>query len=355
MEKVIDLTKKLIRIQSVVIKEKELNEALEICGKVLRDYSFKEFKKNGSRSRLYYNTKNLPNKFRLILNAHLDVVPGKPKQFSPFIKEDKLFGRGAQDMKAAAAVFILLFSRNAKDLSFPIGLQLVTDEEIGGFMGTNFQIDKEIRADFIISGEPTDMLINNEAKGVLWVEFVIKGKSSHAAYVWNGDNAIVRTTSLVNLLLKNFPLPKDEKWQTTCNISKIETKNDAINKVPEECRLIVDIRYVPEDLERVKDTLAKCVNSSISVKYLEKGTAAFTEESNKDIKLLRQIVGFHKQSAKFIKKHGASDVRFYNALGMKGITFGPIGAGLHSDNEWVSLTSLATYYKVMREFLDRIR
>lgn len=352
MKDILDLTKKLISIPSVVGNEKAMTEILEICKKILKNFPSKKFIKNGSKSILFYNKKNLPKKFKLILNAHLDVVPGKKNQFKPFIKEDKLFGRGASDMKATAAVFIILFSKIAKTLNYPIGLQLVTDEEIGGFSGTGFQVDKGIKTDFIIAGEPTNMSINNEAKGILWIEFIIKGKSAHSAYLWNGDNAIAKTSSLVNLLLKHFPSPQTEEWQTTCNIAKIETKNDAINKVPDHCRLVVDIRYVPEDLKKVRDIISKFENSFTSVKYLEEGSVSFSNKNNKTIKLLRKVLRNNGQPDQFIKKHGSSDVRFYNALGMDGITFGPIGAGLHSDNEWVSLKSLSIYYKVIKDLLS---
>ena len=354
MKDVLDLAKKLIVVQSVGGNTQALNEVLEICGKILKDYQFKELKKNGSCSRIYYNTKLSPKKFRLILNAHLDVVPAKTEQFRPLIKGDKLYGRGTQDMKAAAGVFVLLFRELAKNLSYPIGLQLVTDEEVGGFSGTEFQISKGVIADFVIAGEPTDMYINNEAKGVLWVEFIVIGKSSHAAYIWNGDNAVVKTTTLINFLLKHFPSPQIEKWQTTCNIAKIETTNDAVNKVPDQCRLVVDIRYVPQDLKRVESVIAACKNSFTSVRYIEHGEASFTNKNNKDMWFLKKTLKKHQQSADFIKKHGSSDIRFYNSRGMRGITFGPVGGGLHSDNEWVSLDSLSIFYNVMRDFLINV-
>lgn len=354
MKDVLDLTKKIVRIPSTTGNYKSLDKVLEICEDKLKDYSFKEFVKNSSRSLLFYNGKKIPKKFRLILNAHLDVVPGKSNQFITKIVGDKLFGRGTQDMKAAASVFVLLFSELARDIPYPIGLQLVTDEEIGGFLGTKYQIDNKINSDFVIAGEPTDMLINNQAKGVLWVEFTIKGKTAHSAYLWNGDNAIVKTNNLINLLLKKFPVPKMEQWQTTCNIAKIETNNKTTNKVPDMCKLVVDIRYVPSELKTVRDIISKFSNESTSIKYLEEGNASITNETNKDIRLLNKILKDYKQPSGFIKKHGSSDIRFYNALGIDGITFGPVGGGLHSDNEWVGLNSLSTYYKVMKTLLKNL-
>lgn len=355
MNDVINLAKKIISIPSVDGNVKGMEEVMETCGKVLKDYPFIKFQKNGFKSRLYYNSKDAPKEFRLLLNAHLDVVPGKPKQFKPLIKGEKMFGRGAYDMKGAASVFTVLFSKLAKNLPFSIGLQLVTDEEVGGFNGTGLQTNKGIRSKFVIAGEPTDMLINNQAKGVLWIEFDIRGKTSHAAYPWEGDNAIIKAIGLVNFLMKSFPPPNTEIWETTCSISKIVSANDAINITPDRCKVTVDIRYVPSDLKRVKDIIAKCINQDISVRYLEKSDASFANKNNKDIINLKKSLKKAGLAGDLIKKHGSSDVRFYNSLGMEGVTIGPQGAGLHNDNEWVSLKSLSTYYNVMNDFLNNTK
>ena len=142
---------------------------------------------------MIYPQKTRPKKFKIILNAHLDVVSGREEQYKPYEKDGKLFGRGAIDMKGAAAVEILVFKEVAKRVSYPLALQLVTDEEIGGFCGTKYQIEKGVRADFVIAGEPTDFGVNNKAKGIIWLKIKTKGKSAHGAYPWRGKNALLIT------------------------------------------------------------------------------------------------------------------------------------------------------------------
>src|SRR5919202_3190118 len=69
----------------------------------------------------------------LILNAHVDVVPGRPEQFEPFERDGRVYGRGTQDMKGAAAAMLLLLKDLATSGEHPgISWQFVTDEEIGG-------------------------------------------------------------------------------------------------------------------------------------------------------------------------------------------------------------------------------
>jgi len=142
---------------------------------------------------LVYFQKTRPNNFKIILNAHLDVVSGRKEQYKPYEKDGKLFGRGAIDMKGAAAVEILVFKEIAKKVSYPLALQLVTDEEIGGFCGTKYQIEKGVRADFVIAGEPTDFGVNNKAKGIIWLKIKTKGKAAHGAYPWRGKKCLIDT------------------------------------------------------------------------------------------------------------------------------------------------------------------
>src|SRR5690606_15152773 len=81
----------------------------------------------------------------ILLNGHLDVVPGTSNQFIPEIKGDKLIGRGAQDMKASCAAMLTVFKNLSEDETFPkdrLGIMIVTDEEIGGFSGTSQLLKK---------------------------------------------------------------------------------------------------------------------------------------------------------------------------------------------------------------------
>lgn len=175
----IGLTKQLISVLSVKEDPKALSEVLVVADKELKGLKSKKFVSNGVPSVLYYNTPKLPKKFKVILNAHLDVVPGNVSQYKAMIKDDKLYGRGALDMKAPAAVEILVFKELASKVDYSLGLQLVTDEEIGGFNGTKYQIEKGISADFVIAGEPTDLAVNNKAKGIVWAKIKTKIGRAH--------------------------------------------------------------------------------------------------------------------------------------------------------------------------------
>src|SRR6185437_9834640 len=129
---IIDLAKKFIAIPSTEDSNPHLKEIISFTSTQLAGFQTQEFISNGKPSILVHNAKKDTKHFKIILNAHLDVVPGQKNQFIPFIKNSKLYGRGAYDMKAATAAKVLLFKELAKKLAYPLAVQLVTDEEIGG-------------------------------------------------------------------------------------------------------------------------------------------------------------------------------------------------------------------------------
>lgn len=349
---IVILTKNLLSVESTKDKPNNLKRVLEVVKKELTDFTYKIFLKNNTPSILFYNTPKLSKRFKIILNGHLDVVAGKPNQFEPHVKGDRLYGRGAIDMKGPAVVLIQIFKDVAENVEYPLGLQLVTDEEIGGFNGTRYQIEKGVNADFAIAGEPTDFKINNKAKGIIWLDITTKGKTAHGAYPWKGDNAVLKMNKFINTLYKTFPIPKNEVWKTTVNVSKIQTPNTTYNKVPDECGISLDIRFVPEDKDKIIKKLNSILPKDFKLKINLNESCQFTEENNDYIeRLQKSILKVKGKRSLMLSTHGGADIRHYNKVGCDGITFGPIGKGLHSENEWVSIKSLEIYYEILKDFL----
>ena len=364
LNKILSLTQSLISIPSTKENKKALNEVLELALKELKDFTIERFEKDGYPSALVYREKSRPKRFKVILNAHLDVVVGKDGQFKPYEKDGKLYGRGAIDMKGAAAALILVFKEMAKKVSYPIALQLVTDEEIGGFCGTKYQIEKGARADFVLAGEPTDFGINNKAKGIIWAKVKTKGKAAHGAYPWLGKNALWIAKKILDEVEKQYPLPKKEAWKTTFNLAKIETTNQTFNKVPDEAIISFDIRYIPEEFkgkdftkgkEIINKKLKKLVGNLGKIEILLFEPPQFTDEKNPYVLKLKEATKkVLQKTPKIIVKHGGSDIRHFNQVSCQGVTFGPIGGGLHGDNEWVDIKILDKYSTILFGFLKNL-
>src|SRR3989344_1928665 len=120
INKIINLSQKLITVPSISDSKKEVARVLKTAENDLKGYTLERFEKNGYPSILVYNTKTRPKRFKVILNAHLDVVPAKKTQYKAVEKNGKLYGRGTYDMKAAAAAEILVFKEIAKQLKYPL-------------------------------------------------------------------------------------------------------------------------------------------------------------------------------------------------------------------------------------------
>lgn len=356
IDKILQLTKKFISIQSTSDNPKAMEEILELSLSYLNEFTIERFEKNNIKSTLIYSSKTRPQKFKIILNGHLDVIPAKENQFVPKIIGDKLYGVGSMDMKASVACFIMVFNELADKVDYPLALQLVTDEEIGGFSGTKYQIEKGVRADFVIAGEPTNFDIVNKAKGVLLVKISVKGTSAHGAYPWKGENAIWKMNEFLNALKAKYPIPHQEEWITTVNLSRIETNNQAFNKIPDDCVVWLDVRFIPEETEAIKKGMQQILPEGFTFDIFAHEPVLLTDENNEFIQMLKKIA--QPTVDKIIRvrgAHGSSDARHFARMNCAGIEFGPIGEGIGSDYEWVDIRSLGKYYQILKDFLLAVK
>lgn len=352
LNKIVSLTEKFVSIESIPENTEALESILELALSALKGYTIERFENNGVKSVLIYNSQKRPKKFKIILNGHLDVIPGKEYQYLPKIKNNRLYGVGAMDMKASVACLIIAFKEVAKSINYPLGLQLVTDEESGGFNGTKHQIDKGVRADFVIAGESTNLHIANKAKGILWAKISAKGKTAHGAYPWKGENAIWKMNEFLNLLEKKYPVLNEEKWVTTVSLSRIETSNKTFNKIPDDCAVWLDTRYIPQDSDTIVSNIKELLPKGFTLEIVVKEPALFVDENNQYLKILREIdERVAKKKVSLYGAQGSSDARHFAMMNCDGIEFGPIGGGIGSDNEWVDIKSLGVYFRILKDFL----
>lgn len=350
--KILNLTKRFIAIPSVTHDGTYAHKILNLAKKEFAGFTIEKFEHLTAPSLLIYRNEERPQKFKILLNAHLDIVPAEKEQFVPFVKSGVLYGRGAYDMKAAAAVMIFVFQEFAKKLPFEIGLQLVTDEERGSAFGAQRQIESGVRADFVIAGEGTNLHIVNQAKGIIHANISTMGKTAHGAHLWKGVSAIWRMKSILDKIEKDYPQPSKEGWFTTINIASISSPNKIFNKVPAECSMLLDVRYISEDKEKIIAYLKSFENNQHKVEIKGAGAVHFTSKNNTYIRTLRKITEkVLGEASSLAMHHGGSDIRHFNQVGCNGIEFGPIGGAHHSDSEWVDIKSLEKYYMILRDFL----
>ncbi len=353
LPEILDLTKKLITVPSVSGDVEKAVAVLELAKKQIPGYAPVPFVAEGIPSLLYSNQGNEVRKFKITLNAHLDVVPAAKEQFDPVEKEGRIYGRGAFDMKGAAAVMILLFRDLSYQLSYPLGLQLTTDEELSGMNGINCQINQGVRTEFAIMGESnSNFRITNQAKGRMYIKVTIKGKTAHAAYPWLGKNAIVEMYQALEPLIRAFPTPDQETNETTIAITQIETNNNATNKIPGICTIFLDVRFAKKDQETILSKIRSFLPSDALIESTELHPPHYSDPNSMYLKQLKKITTdvIGKDLSLRIAP-ATSEAPHYSKVGCEAVEFGPIGQNPHSDDEWVDIQSLYDYYHILRNFL----
>ena len=134
----------------------------------------------------------------VVLHGHLDVVPGHEDQFTPRIEGDRLIGRGAYDMKGGLAAMMFAVRDLASQDAVKVHFVCVSDEESDEqeVRASDVVVEKGYVGDFAITGEPTDLRIGVQAKGVLGTRLVVSGRSAHGSTPWLGDNAVLKAVDV---------------------------------------------------------------------------------------------------------------------------------------------------------------
>lgn len=360
---IVDLAKQLASIESTDVNRPQLKQAIDFIAAIVDKtpgVKVEYFDSNGKPSLLAYTGERRPERFKVLMNGHVDVVPGAPEQFKPYLKDGKLFGRGVGDMKTAALIMALVFCELAPKLDYSLGLQIVADEEVGGHDGTEYQINQGVQSDFVIIGEcSAPGTISPEARGICWADIVFTGRAAHGAYPWRGDNAALKAAQFAQKITELYPVPKNEAWVTTANIAAIQTANAANNRVPDQAKISVDIRYVLNDAnfanrqaaQKFLDGLMPGAKSEVTM-----FEPAYVIDRQEPIvqKLLAAIQADVGRPVEFIRRYGSSDARFYGAKGTPTVCFGLPDHNIHGDNEYIEVAWIARYQKVLGDFLNSI-
>jgi succinyl-diaminopimelate desuccinylase len=288
-----------------------------------------------------------------MLNAHLDVVPARPEQFTADVRDVRIYGRGSQDMKGSGAVLLRLMKDLAALPTPPdVGFMFVSDEEIGGEQGTGYLAREGWGCGFFLAAEPTDMQICYAQKGAMWVELFLPGVPAHGSRPWEGKNAIAALRDGLVALEARFPTPDEPAWLTTV-VPTVVQGGAAGNRLPEGVTLTFDIRLVAEDQpDQIMAALRECFRDG-QVRLQRSGVPLASDPADATIQRLAacatQVTG---QPTRMYREHFASDARFYSDRRIPAVCLGPVGAGLHSDEEWVDIDSLVQLYTVLRTFVS---
>ncbi|MCK9266741.1 M20/M25/M40 family metallo-hydrolase [bacterium] len=349
-KELLDVTSTLVSFATTEDRPEEVEKAYAYIKDFLKDdtVNIEEYEKEGKKSLILYKGSKR-KKFRFILLCHIDVVPAKKELFVPKVVDNKLYGRGALDMKAGCAVALMLM-KNLKNQDFAV--IYTSDEEIGGMNGAKYLVEKGYSAEFVIVLESTNYKIIYERKGALRIIVSAEGKSVHSSVPWEGVNALERLISTYKEVKQGFPViteesSEDEKYQKSLNLALMKG-GDVFNKVPDDAIMYLDVRYSklddPKEIISFVEKISKKNNCKIAKSWYT--PTLYTDKNNKYLQQLLKI-----SKSELARRYGASDGRYFSTAGIPAIDFGATGKYHHGDDEYVEIPSLKKVYDILEIFL----
>lgn len=348
-DKLLELTANLVSFKTIRGNQSEIDACFEYISQELEFLGWieKDYESNGFKSKVWLTEETLEPD--ILLNAHIDVVPGSEGMFKLQTDGDKLLGRGVSDMKFAIASFIValaeLHQSNRLPIDKSIGIMINSDEEIGGVNGAGYLVNQiGFRPKFVFIPDGGDnWKVVESAKGVLRVGAKIIGRSAHASKLWEGESAINNLAEFILRLRQEFPVPSEPTDVTTVNLGKV-SGGEQTNQVCDLVELIMDIRYDPaEGADRVMERLEK-VAGGIELEILLKADGfRLTPTDHPLVQKWLELIKPNATSPIMIKEHGASDGRYFSATGSTVLLSKPTGGLIHTEDEWLSKQALLDY------------
>ena len=296
----------------------------------------------------------------VLLCAHLDVVEHpEPDSYRSKLRDGRIYGPGAGDMKGALAILLELFRKwHRQQPGVSLGLVVTSDEEIGGHCGVRSLVeDRGLRCGVAIipdGGSLTE--ITSAEKGIIHLELTAGGRSAHAARPWLGENAIERMVSGLTRVGEKFAGIQsadgtDEHWRPTCSTTVISTDNDSFNRIPDIARATLDIRYpAPYQLGQVLGWIRDAAGPDIDLRV---EVAAEPTELSPDPAFVQITGDVTGTTPELVRVCGGSDGRFLSRHDIPVILSRPEVGNLHTPDEWIDIQSMQTYHDICDRYIDQ--
>ncbi|HLD20875.1 MAG TPA: M20/M25/M40 family metallo-hydrolase [Patescibacteria group bacterium] len=356
-EELLQTTKELIAFQTTEDRPGQL----QICADYIENFfsgtglTVQRFEHEGIPSVVVTKGTKTPMVF---LSGHFDVVPGDPEQFVPSIEGEKLFGRGAMDMKSGDAAMMHLM-RDLATTDHSIGLMLTGDEEVGGFNGT----EKLLKAGYVSKvaiipdgGEAAHQVMKGQ-KGIFRVTLTAHGVNAHGSTPWLGENAINRLVRILPLIEAQFldlaEHPADH-WVTTLNVGRIQG-GVATNQVPDIATAHLDIRFPQSDSpEQIEAHIRAILPGGVEAAFSLLGPPVDVSMNHPLARPFLDAIRTCGREPQWGVDHGGSDGRFFAEHGTLVLISQPDGGNLHAPGEWVHIPSIKFYYDVLKSYVNSV-
>jgi succinyl-diaminopimelate desuccinylase len=287
----------------------------------------------------------------IALVGHLDTVrcaEGQPTE----IRDGRVYGCGASDMKAGVAVMLALLDgwremRAARPVWIFYDREEGTHAENG--LGPVLESGALPKLDFAFVLEPTDGALQMGCMGTLHATVTVRGKRAHSARPWQGDNAVYRAIPLLERLStrkRREVAFGDLTYYEVVVVTEIHTANSA-NVVPGAVMLNVNARFAPGNTAASAEReLREIVRDDGDVEVTDAAPAGEICLDHPLLEPWRIREGLEMQT-----KQAWTDVARFTELGIPAVNFGPgETAQAHQAGEWCSVGSLDTAYQALRRY-----
>lgn len=309
----------------------------------------------------------------LLLCGHLDTVgvDGMDAPFTPVEQEGRLYGRGAQDMKAgvaASAGALVTLAAEGLERGRVIFAGVIDEEHAS--LGAEALV-RDLTADAAIVAEPTDLQVAIAHKGFAWLEVEVRGKAAHGSRPDEGRDAIVRMGRLLGVLERFDSELRARPTHAllgsgSLHASRIEGGRE-ISSYPALCRLQFERRTVPgEDggraLTEVEQMIAVLREADrhfdAHARLVMERPPYVVDERSEIVQAVMAATADAGLDAPPTGMTYWTDAALLAAAGIPSVVIGPRGAGLHGPVEHVELASTTTCRQILvgaaRRFLEGV-
>ena len=321
-----------------------------------------------------------PNHFAF--SGHTDVVPPGPLDkwksppFSPVISKNKLYGRGAADMKTGIAAMLAATERTIASLDkekVSFWWLITSDEEGEAEWGSKwiaeYLASKNVQLDMCLVGEPsasasTGDTIKIGRRGSLSGTIHIAGKQGHVAYPKTAVNAIHKASNVINALTQ-YPFDKgsDDFPGTTLQITHMDTGSFTDNIVPSAVRIEFNVRYSwqfnQNSLSVLLRSIINSVDAEAEVSFSRPCEAYLSKpKSNAEHCLIacveKAIKGATGRYPVISTSGGTSDGRFFASEHTQVVEVGVPNTTIHQINEHIHVSDLLTLEDIYTDILKYV-
>ena len=371
----LELLKKLIKIESISPNDNGCFDVIKQQFDGL-DFSFEETNYKNISNLIITNGDSKNKTFCFL--GHTDVVPPGPESewsvppFSGEIIDNKIYGRGAADMKGGVACFISAlkeFLSENKDPSFNIMVLLNSNEEGKLENGKvdrviNEMIDKDKFIDFCLIGEPSSSkkvgdVIRIGRRGSLSGNLKVYGIQGHVAYPRQALNPILGIGQTLEEL-KNMEWDRgNENFEpTSFQVSNIKSGTGAENVVPGVLEMTFNFRFSPESspdgLKEMFEALLKRSGLKYDVSWTLSALPFLTSKTEFIDIVKSSIKEINNIDTKIDNGGGTSDGRWVAPMGSEIVELGPLNKTIHQIDEHVDIEDLSTLKEIYKKILIKV-